>query len=119
MAAERAAPRGPAENDAIAANLPYIPSADLAELAPEVREWEPRAALDGGPDGLAFIRRLIDQVVERRALVPGGRLFLELGAGQSAAVSRLLADAGLVDVQARLDYAQIPRVVSAAAPARA
>jgi release factor glutamine methyltransferase len=98
--------------DAIAANLPYIPSADLDALAPEVRDWEPRAALDGGPEGLDFVRRLIAEVAERRALVPGGRLFLEIGVGQAEAVEKLLRDAGFSDVQSRLDYARIPRIVS-------
>ena len=97
---------------AIAANLPYIPSADMAGLQPEVRDWEPREALDGGPDGLHFIRRLITQVSERRALARGARLFLELGIGQAEAVAQLLHDAGFADVQSRSDYARIPRVVS-------
>lgn len=99
--------------DAIAANLPYIPSAEVDRLAPEVRDWEPRAALDGGPDGLVMIRRLIEQVRDRRALAPDGRLLLELGIGQAEAVEQLLRAAGFVDVQSRLDYARIPRIVSA------
>ncbi len=102
--------------DAIAANLPYIPSGDLRGLAPEVRDWEPRAALDGGPDGLAVMRRLIAEVVQRRALTPGGRLFLEVGIGQAALVEELLRGAGFAEVGSRVDYARVPRVVSGAWP---
>lgn len=98
--------------DAIAANLPYIPSADLRGLAPEVRDWEPRAALDGGPDGLAIIRRLITQIVEHEALASGGWLLLEVGIGQAEAVEALLRAAGFTEVSSRSDYARIPRVVA-------
>ncbi|WP_181197583.1 peptide chain release factor N(5)-glutamine methyltransferase [Enhygromyxa salina] len=106
----------PAGFDAIAANLPYIPSAELDRLQPEVRDWEPRAALDGGPDGLVYVRRLIDAVAEGEALRPGGRLFLEIGVDQAQAVEQLLRDRAFADVQSRLDYARIPRVVSGARP---
>jgi release factor glutamine methyltransferase len=102
--------------DAIAANLPYIPSGELRTLAPEVRDWEPRAALDGGPDGLAVIRRLIAVVRERRALAPGGRLLLEVGIGQAETVEGLLRAAGFDDVGSRSDYARIPRVVAGTWP---
>src|SRR5690606_2573912 len=71
---------------AIAANLPYIPSADIEGLAPEVRLHEPRSALDGGPDGLRFIARLIEQVATRECLAPEAWLFLEIGIGQAEAV---------------------------------
>jgi release factor glutamine methyltransferase len=106
----------PSGFDAIAANLPYIPSADLRGLAPEVRDWEPSAALDGGPDGLAVIRRLITDVCERRALAAGGRLLLEVGIGQAEAVEALLHAAGFADVGSRTDYARIPRVVAGSRP---
>jgi release factor glutamine methyltransferase len=102
--------------DAIAANLPYIPSGELRGLAPEVRDWEPRAALDGGPDGLAVIRRLLAQIGERRTLAPGGRLFLEVGIGQAGVVEELLRSAGYCEVGSRVDYARVPRVVSGARP---
>lgn len=100
--------------DAIAANLPYIPTLELDGLEPEVRVWEPRGALDGGPDGLTYVRRLIDAVVEQSALIPGGRLLLEIGIGQAQQVEALLREAGFSDVQSRSDYARIPRVVSGA-----
>ena len=72
--------------DLVLANLPYIPSAELDGLAPEVRA-EPRLALDGGPDGLDVFRRLFAQVPSRVA--PGGVLLLEMGAGQGAALLAL------------------------------
>ncbi|HLT39672.1 MAG TPA: peptide chain release factor N(5)-glutamine methyltransferase [Enhygromyxa sp.] len=97
---------------AIAANLPYIPSVDVDSLAPEVRLHEPRAALDGGPDGLRDIRRLIEQVAERDCLAPGAWLFLEVGIGQAAAVELLLRAAGFLEVGSRQDYSRIPRVVA-------
>ena len=94
--------------DLITANLPYIPTADLAQLAPEVRA-EPHGALDGGPDGLLLVRRLITAAPLH--LRRGGALLLEIGAGQHLAVEALLRAAGFVDVQSHLDLAQIPRVV--------
>ena len=97
---------------AIAANLPYIPSADLAGLAPEVRDHEPKAALDGGPDGLVLVRRLIQQVRARGALSRGGWLFLEIGVGQAGQVEDLLRKAGFEEVASRADYARIPRIVA-------
>ena len=96
---------------AIAANLPYVPTADLDRLQPEVAVFEPRHALDGGPDGLDPIRTLVRQVVERGVLRVRGALYLEIGIGQGEAVKALLVEAGFVDVQARNDYAGIPRVV--------
>ncbi len=100
---------------AVAANLPYIPSAELDALQPEVARWEPRLALDGGADGLDLIRRLIVQA--RDALAPGAGLYLELGHDQSDAVRHLMRDAGFEQVAARKDYGQIERVVRGFAPA--
>jgi release factor glutamine methyltransferase len=97
---------------AIAANLPYIPTADLDGLAPEVRVHEPRAALDGGPDGLHFIRRLIAQVAASECLAPHAWLFLEVGIHQASAVEQLLRAAGFTEVASRQDYARIPRIVA-------
>jgi release factor glutamine methyltransferase len=71
--------------DLICANLPYIPTEKLREL--KVAGWEPRLALDGGPDGLKHIRPLIDSASRR--LVPGGILLLEIEASQGAAVCGL------------------------------
>lgn len=97
----------------IIANLPYIPSGEIAGLAPEVRA-EPRLALDGGPDGLDPIRRLVPQAFAR--LRPGGGLLLELGAGQAAAVEALLRAAGFVETERHADLAGIERVVGGRKP---
>jgi release factor glutamine methyltransferase len=117
LARENAERLGPVKDPpegwaAIAANLPYIPTADLHGLAPEVRLHEPRTALDGGPDGLQFIERLIAQVAARECLAPHAWLFLEVGIGQAGAVEQLLRAAGFTEVSSRQDYARIPRIVA-------
>jgi release factor glutamine methyltransferase len=73
--------------DVIVANLPYVRSADWESLAPEIREHEPRIALDGGPDGLRQIGRLLGQAPSH--LQPGGSLLVELGPPQAAAALAL------------------------------
>ena len=79
--------------DLVVANPPYIPSADIAGLAPEVALYDPRAALDGGPDGLDAYRAICADV--RRVLRPGGWLVVEVGAGQADAVAGLMTGHGL------------------------
>ena len=74
-------------------NPPYIASGDIAALAPEVRDYDPRRALDGGADGLAAYRAIAADA--RRLLAPGGHLVVELGVGQEAAVAALLPQPGL------------------------
>ena len=109
-----AAPLAPfAPFDLITANLPYIPSGDIAGLAPEVRA-EPRLALDGGPDGLELVRRLV--AAAPALLAPGGTLALEIGAGQAEETAALCRAAGLTEVQMRRDLGAIDRVVSAIKP---
>lgn len=95
--------------DLIVSNPPYITSADLAGLQPEVRDFEPRLALDGGPDGLDAYRVLA--VEAPRHLEPGGWLLLEIGAGQDKDVAGLLADAGFDAIVTVPDSAGILRVV--------
>ena len=95
--------------DLIVANLPYIPTATIATLAPEVLA-EPALALDGGPDGLALVRQLVaaaPALLNRR-----GALVLEIGAGQAADTAALMQAAGFVDLRRRRDLGQIERVVS-------
>ncbi len=92
------------------ANPPDSPSADLASLAADVRDFEPRLALDGGADGLAHLRRIVAGA--SRWLAPQGVLAVEVGAGEAPAVVRLLEGAGFADVHARRDYGRIERVVS-------
>jgi len=99
-------PSGDTKLDLIVANLPYIPAAEIAALSPEVHH-DPLAALDGGPDGLDLVRRLIDAAPER--LTPGGALLLEIGAGQADAVNTLLANRKFRDISVRSDYQNIPR----------
>ncbi len=79
--------------DLVVSNPPYIPSADIAGLQPEVRDHDPARALDGGADGLDAYRAIAAQLPG--LLVPGGSAALEVGQGQAAAVARLLEAAGL------------------------
>lgn len=98
--------------DALVSNPPYIPTAELCGLQPEVRDFEPRSALDGGSDGLALIARLIAGAPP--LLRRGGWLLLEIGAGQAGAVLALLQRTGRFDdVSTRRDLAGIERVVAA------
>jgi len=97
--------------DLIVANPPYIRSSDIAELPVEVRDYDPRAALDGGPDGLAAYRAIASDM--RRVLLPDGVAVLELGAGQEPAVAELLSQAGAKLITARPDLAGIARALIA------
>ena len=101
--------------DGVVANLPYIPDAEIAGLEPEVREHEPREALAGGPDGLDPLRRLAPMAA--RAVRPGGRVLVEIGAGQQDAATGILTDAGLGHVESLPDLKGIPRVLAASLPA--
>jgi release factor glutamine methyltransferase len=83
------APRPVEQVDLLLANLPYIPTAVVPEL-PVAASFEPRAALDGGEDGLAVIRRLLPQLPA--VLAPAGLALLEIGAGQAAALSRAVEE---------------------------
>jgi release factor glutamine methyltransferase len=97
--------------DLVISNPPYIAHDELASLAPEVRDYDPMVALDGGDDGLAAYRAIAAEAT--RLLAPGGQLFVELGAGQESAVRALLTNAGLTVGAARKDLAGIPRVLGA------
>jgi release factor glutamine methyltransferase len=99
-----------AQFELITANPPYIPSADIAGLDADVRDFEPRLALDGGADGLSVTRRLVAEA--QRFLRPGGMLALEGGFDQAPAVAQLLETAGFVDIARARDLAGIERVVS-------
>lgn len=98
--------------DLIVANPPYIPSSDVPKLDRGVRDYEPTAALDGGPDGLALHRRILEQVDDR--LVPGGRVYLEIQFDQGERAVQLLRDhAALEGSQVLKDLAGHDRVVTA------
>jgi release factor glutamine methyltransferase len=96
--------------DLIVANPPYVATDALADLAPEVRH-EPRAALDGGPDGLGAYRAIAAD--SARVLRLDGGLVLELGIGQAAPVAALLSAAGLVPEAPQLDLAGVHRAIAA------
>jgi release factor glutamine methyltransferase len=100
--------------DLVAANLPYIPTPDIEGLAREVRDFEPRSALDGGSDGLDLIRRLIAEAGPH--LRSGGVLLLEIGHDQSARVVDLLARAGYAALRVHRDLGGHDRVVEATWP---
>ena len=94
--------------DALLCNPPYIPAAEMADLAPEVRDWEPRGALTDEGDGLEPYRRLSSAVLS--ALTSSGRGFFEIGAGAEARVAPLFEAAGCA-VEARSDLDGRPRVL--------
>lgn len=96
--------------DIVTANPPYIPTPEIDTLQADIKDFEPRLALDGGADGLDLVRRIADGAPER--LVPGGVLALEIGAGEAAATIAVLESRGFVDVRADRDFARIERVVS-------
>jgi release factor glutamine methyltransferase len=98
----------------VVSNPPYVPLADRATLAVEVRDYEPALALFAGDDGLEVCRRLIPQAFA--ALVPGGFLLLEIGCGQSQAVAALLAASGFRQIEFLPDLQSIPRVACARRP---
>lgn len=96
--------------DLVVSNPPYIPTAEIETLEPEVRAHEPRLALDGGPDGLDAYRILAPEVL--RLLRAGGVFAVEIGWDQSAAVEALFREAGAVDVQTVRDLGDRDRVVT-------
>ena len=98
--------------DLIVCNPPYIPSSDIASLAPEVREHDPAAALDGGDDGLAAYRIIFAKAA--RLLAAGGTLVVEIGSTQEPAVRRLAQAAGLEVIRVTHDLAGHPRAVGLA-----
>ena len=93
----------------IVSNPPYIASAEVEKLMPEVRDHEPRMALDGTEDGLHFYRRIIEEAGKH--LVSSGMLFFEIGYDQGQAVSELMRTEGYCEVQVVQDYAGLDRVV--------
>lgn len=93
----------------IVSNPPYIASAEVEKLMPEVRDHEPRMALDGTEDGLHFYRRIIEEAGKH--LVSSGMLYFEIGYDQGQAVSEMMRTEGYCDVQVVQDYAGLDRVV--------
>lgn len=95
--------------DMIVSNPPYIQSNVIDTLMPEVRDHEPRLALDGSGDGLLFYRRILEECP--RYLQKGGMLFFEIGYDQGEAVSRMMEQAGFLEVRLVRDYGGMDRVV--------
>lgn len=102
-------PDDPAVFDVITSNPPYIRRNDIQYLQPEIRDWEPGEALNGGEDGLDYYRTIIPGA--RKYLKEGGYLILEMGIGQSEEIGRMGREAGFSDITTIRDYAGIDRVV--------
>ncbi len=98
--------------DVIVANPPYIPTADVQTLEPGVRDYEPHLALDGGPDGLAIVRGIVEQA--EGLLKPGGQIILEIGTAQEGPVRELIAAHAAFELAPTIyDHAGHPRVIRA------
>jgi len=95
--------------DIIVSNPPYIKTDVIDTLMPEVKDFEPRQALDGTEDGLYFYRRIVEE--SRKYLTVGGMLYFEVGYDQAPEVSGLMKIAGFQDIQVVKDYAGLDRVV--------
>jgi release factor glutamine methyltransferase len=100
----------------VTANPPYIETGAIGDLEPEVRDYEPRLALDGGADGLDGIRAVASEAIA--VLKAGGTLLMEMGAGQADAVASILLDGGYEVIGAHTDLSGIMRVVEARKPER-
>jgi len=97
--------------DLIISNPPYIASAEIATLEPEVKDFDPRAALDGGPDGLDFYRRLA--AAAGPFLKPDGKIMVEFGDGQAAAVKSIFEAEKWIVEAVQADYSQRDRILVA------
>ncbi|TAN37452.1 MAG: peptide chain release factor N(5)-glutamine methyltransferase [Verrucomicrobia bacterium] len=108
--ADLLAPFADASLDLIVSNPPYVPTAEWGDLPRHIRDFEPRVALDAGPDGLDVLRRLIAQAAAKLAL--GGALALEIGEDQGRRVAGLLHASGFRNVVVHKDFAGWDRVVT-------
>lgn len=97
--------------DLIVSNPPYIPTAEIATLQPEVRDFDPHGALDGGADGLDFYRRLAREA--REFLRPGGKIMLEFGDGQAPDIRALFENQKWIVEAVKDDYSQRARILIA------
>lgn len=113
---EKPEERIPEKFDLIVSNPPYIPTAVIDTLEPEVRAAEPKLALDGGEDGLNFYRRIADGAMN--CLVIGGALMMEIGFDQAASVTGILRDRGYAEIEIIRDYGGNDRIVRAVRPLR-
>lgn len=108
---ENASDTTPRSFDLIVSNPPYIASAEIETLDPEVRDFDPRGALDGGPDGLDFYRRLASEA--RSFLKANGRVMVEFGDGQADAIKEIFESQNWVVEGIREDYTQRQRILIA------
>ena len=99
------------EFDLLVSNPPYIPAAEIATLDPEVRDFDPRLALDGGTDGLDFYRRLAAGA--KAFLKPAGKIMLEFGDGQADAIKKIFEDEKWIVEAVQEDYSQRARILVA------
>jgi release factor glutamine methyltransferase len=97
--------------DLIVSNPPYVPSAEIDSLQPEVRDYDPRAALDGGPDGLDAYRLIAEQAAP--LLKPHGKIMLELGDGQAEPARKVFESQKWIVEAVKPDYTQRPRILVA------
>ena len=97
--------------DLIISNPPYIPTAEIATLQPEVRDYDPRGALDGGTDGLDFYRRFASEA--RKFLKPEGKIMLEFGDGQGDSIRKIFEEQKWIVEAIREDYTQRQRILIA------
>ena len=100
--------------DLVVANPPYIPTDAIDDLAPEVRDHDPRLALDGGDDGLDAFRTIAAD--GKRLVRPGGCIVVEMGIGQARSVANLFTGAGAIDTATRADLGGVPRALVARYP---
>ena len=99
--------------DLMVSNPPYIPRTEVSTLAPEIRDWEPAMALDGGDDGLDFYRRIASR--GRARLRHGGRFFAEFGDGQTGSLLQLFSSSGWKDLRVERDLSGSERFLIATA----
>jgi release factor glutamine methyltransferase len=97
--------------DLVVSNPPYIPSDEIPQLEPEVRQHDPVRALDGGPDGLRFFRLLASEAAG--VINPAGKIMVEFGDGEDQAVAKIFEDENWVVEQILKDYTQRPRILIA------
>ena len=111
LAGDLFAPLGsiPGSLDLVVANPPYLPSAVIPSLPPEVSRHEPRAALDGGPDGMGVLRRIVAGAPS--VLKPAGWLLMEIGEEQAGPLASLMAAEGFSSIRARRDLNGIERYI--------
>ncbi len=98
----------------VVSNPPYIATADIEGLEPDVKSYEPLAALEAGPDGLAVLRRLLSEAA--RVLRPGGTMIVEVGDGQAGAVAAMAGSVGFAAISIHKDLSNKERMVEAALP---